>query len=79
MQAIRQPLRQSKKSLIENNKAVQDLNVSQLKSLVNWYKRPGDSKLPGRKQDLILRYELTKRRVEAEQNRKKDDEDAVRD
>ncbi len=65
--------------MTESNKAAQDLNVSQLKSLVKWYKRPGDSKLPGRKQDLILRYELTKGRVETERNRKKDDEDAVRD
>jgi hypothetical protein len=68
-----------KQYMTESNKAAQDLNVSQLKSLVKWYKRPGDSKLPGRKQNLILRYELTKGRVETERNRKKDDEDAVRD
>ncbi len=68
-----------KQYMIENNKVAQDLNISQLKALVKWYKRPGDSKLPGRKQYLILHYELTKGRVETERNRKKDDEDAVRD
>jgi hypothetical protein len=68
-----------KQYMIENNKVAQDLNVSQLKVLVKWYKRPGGSKLPGRKQDLILCYELTKGRVKTERNRKKDDEDAVRD
>ncbi len=68
-----------KQYMIENNKVAQDLNVRQLKALVKWYKRPGGSKLPGRKQDLILCYELTKGRVETERNRKKDDEDAVRD
>jgi hypothetical protein len=65
--------------MIKNNKTAQDLNVSQLKSLVKWYKRPGDSKLPGRKQDLILRNEFTKGRIKMEQNWKQDDKDAVRD
>ena len=65
--------------MIKNNKTAQDLNVSQLKSLVKWYKRPGDSKLPGRKQDLILRNEFTKGRIKTEQNWKQDDKDAVRD
>lgn len=37
-----------KQYMIEKNKSVQDLNVSQLKALVKWYKRPGDSKLPSR-------------------------------
>ncbi len=37
-----------KQYMIEKDKSVQDLNVSQLKALVKWYKRPGDSKLPSR-------------------------------
>jgi hypothetical protein len=52
--------------MIENSKVAQDLNVYQLKALVKWYKRPGDSKLPGRKQDFILHFELTKGKVETE-------------
>jgi hypothetical protein len=68
-----------KQYMVDNNKVVQDLNVSQLKALVKWFKRPGDSKLPSRRQQLIQPYELTKGRVETEHNRKKDNEDAVRD
>jgi hypothetical protein len=64
-----------KQCMIKNNKVAQDLNVSQLKALVKWCKRPDDSKLPERKQDLILCYELTKGRVVTERNQKKDDEE----
>jgi hypothetical protein len=68
-----------KQYMADNNKVVQELNVSQLKALVKWFKRPGDSKLPGRRQELIQRYELTKGRVETDRNRKKDNEEAARD
>jgi hypothetical protein len=65
--------------MVESNKTIQDLNVQQLKALVKWFKRPGDSKMPSKKQELIQRYEQTKGRVQTEHQRKKDNEEAVRD
>jgi hypothetical protein len=34
--------------MVESNKTIQDLNVQQLKALVKWFKRPGDSKMPSK-------------------------------
>jgi len=34
-------------------------NATQLKTMVKWYKRDGDEKLPGKKQELIARYLAT--------------------
>jgi hypothetical protein len=47
--------------------------------MVAWFKRPGDSNIPKRKEQLMQRYLLTCHRSEQEPERKKDDEPAVTD
>ncbi len=47
--------------------------------MVSWFKRPGDSNIPKRKEQLLQRYNLTCHRSELDPKRKKDDEPAVVD
>jgi len=49
-------------------------NSSELHTMVAWFKRPGDSNIPKRKEQLLRRYQLTCHRREEEPKRKKDDE-----
>ena len=44
-----------------------------------WFKRPGDSKLPQRKEQLLQRYLLTCNRSEQERSRLKEGEEPVVD
>jgi len=52
-------------------------NASDLQTMVSWFKRPGDSKLPQRKDQLLRRYLLTCNRSEQERNRLKEGEQPV--
>ena len=54
-------------------------NLNDLCAMVSWFKRPGDSKVPQRKEDLIRRYLLTCTRSEQERNRLKEGEQPVVD
>jgi len=54
-------------------------NASELQTMVSWFKRPGDSNIPKRKEQLLQRYLLTCHRSELEPKRKKDDEPVVTD
>jgi hypothetical protein len=54
-------------------------NASELQTMVSWFKRPGDSKLPQRKDHLLRRYLLTCNRSEQERNRLKEGEEPVND
>jgi hypothetical protein len=54
-------------------------NASELQTMVSWFKRPGDSKLPQCKEQLLQRYLLTCNRSEQERNRLKEGEDPVMD
>jgi len=54
-------------------------NASELHAMVSWFKRPGDSNIPKRKEQLLQRYNLTCHRSELDPKRKKDDEPAVVD
>ncbi len=47
--------------------------------MVSWFKRPGDSKLPQQKEQLLQRYLLTCNRSEQERNRLKEGEEPVID
>ncbi len=49
-------------------------NANELNTMVSWFKRPGDSNIPKRKEQLLQRYMLTCHRREDEPKRKKDDE-----
>jgi hypothetical protein len=53
--------------------------VDDWKTMVIWFKRPGDSKIPTSKVKLIERYEFTCNRCENERNRLKQGENAVVD
>ena len=35
-------------------------NQQDIRTMVSWFKHPGDSKLPSRKQQLLIHYEQTK-------------------
>ena len=48
-----------------------------LKIMVSWFKRPGDSKLPTKKSKLKARYELTCNRCEYDRSRLKEGEEPV--
>jgi hypothetical protein len=52
-------------------------NASDLQTMVSWFKRPGDSKLLQRKDQLLRRYLLTCNRSEQERNRLKEGEQPV--
>ena len=54
-------------------------NASELQTMVSWFKRPGDGKLPQCKEQLLQRYLLTCNRSEQERNRLKDGEQPVID
>jgi hypothetical protein len=54
-------------------------NASELSTMVSWFKRPGDSNIPKRKDQLLQRYLLTCHRREDDPRRKKDDKPAVVD
>ena len=54
-------------------------SASELQTMVSWFKRPGDSKIPQRKEQLLRRYELTCHRSEQERNRLKEGEQPVID
>ena len=54
-------------------------NLNDLRAMVSWFKRPGDSKVPQRKEDLIHWYLLTCTHSEQEQNRLKEGEQPVVD
>jgi hypothetical protein len=45
--------------------------------MVSWFKRPGDSKMPQRKDELMQYYLLTCNRLEQEQNCLKEGEHPV--
>jgi len=47
--------------------------------MVSWFKWPGDSNIPKRKEQLLQRYNLTCQRSELDPKRKKDVEPAVVD
>jgi hypothetical protein len=47
--------------------------------MVAWFKQPGDSNIPKRKEQLMQQYLLTCHRSEVEPRRKKDGEPAVTD
>ena len=59
--------------------APENWTVNDVKAMVSWYKRPGDSKMPSKRDKLIERYALTKNRSEAERSRLKEGEEAVVD
>jgi hypothetical protein len=46
-------------------------STNELTTMVSWYKRPGDSKIPSTRAKLVARYLLTCNRIEDERNRKK--------
>ena len=54
-------------------------NLNDLDAMVSWFKWPGDSKVPQRKEDLIHWYLLTCTRSEQEWNRLKEGEQLVVD
>ncbi len=54
-------------------------NSQELHTMVSWFKRPGDSNIPKRKEQLLRRYYLTCHRSEREPKRKKEDEPPVLD
>ncbi len=54
-------------------------NGNELQTMVSWFKRPGDSKVPQCKDQLLHRYLLTCNRSEQERNRLKDGEEPVID
>jgi len=54
-------------------------NSTELQTMVSWFKRPGDSKLPQRKEQLLQRYLLTCNRSEQERSRLKEGEEPVVD
>ncbi len=45
--------------------------------MVSWFKRPGDSKMPQRKEELMQRYLLTSNHSEQEWNRLKEGKQPV--
>ena len=51
--------------------------AQELTTMVSWFKRPGDSKIPSTRAKLVARYLMTCNRMEHERDRKKPDEDAV--
>ena len=54
-------------------------NAGELQTMVSWFKRPGDSKLPQRKEQLMEQYMLTCNRSETERNRLKEGEQPIID
>ncbi len=54
-------------------------NASKLQTMVSWFKRPGGSKLPQQKEQLLQRYLLTCNRSEQECNHLKEGEEPVID
>jgi len=54
-------------------------STSDLKIMVSWFKRPGDSKLPTTKTKLQARYQLTCNRREDDRSRLKEGEEPVLD
>ena len=52
-------------------------STDEMRTMVSWFKRPGDSKIPGTKSALYQRYLLTCTRHEDERNRLKEGEVAV--
>jgi hypothetical protein len=53
--------------------------VDDWKTMLMWFKRPGDIKIPTSKAKLIERYQVTCNRCENERNRLKQGENAVVD
>jgi hypothetical protein len=54
-------------------------NSQELHTMVSWFKRPGDSNIPKRKEQLLRRYYLTCHHSESEPKHKKEDEPPVLD
>ncbi len=54
-------------------------NTSELQTMVSWFKKTGDSKLPQCKDQLLRRYLLICNRSEQERNRLKEGEEPVND
>jgi hypothetical protein len=54
-------------------------STNELTTMVSWYKRPGDSKIPSTRVKLVARYLLTCNRIEDERNRKKPGEESIVD
>jgi hypothetical protein len=54
-------------------------NASKLQTMVSWFKRPGDSKLPQHKEQLLWQYLLTCNYSEQVRNRLNDGEEPVID
>jgi hypothetical protein len=54
-------------------------NANKLQAMVPWFKRPGDSKIPQQKEQLLQRYLLTCNWSEQERNRFKEGVDPVID
>ena len=52
-------------------------NLDDLKAMVSWFKRPGDSKMPTTKAKLLERYALTMNCSEEERSCLKEGEDAI--
>lgn len=63
----------------QKNKQPTKWNASELHTMVSWFKRPGDSNIPKKQEELLQRYLLTCKRSEQEPRRKKDDEPPVVD
>jgi len=53
--------------------------ATELQTMASWFKRPGDSKLPLCKEQLLHRYLLTSNRSEQERSRLKEGEEPVVD
>jgi hypothetical protein len=61
----------------EKQTTYEQWTAQELTTMVSWFKRPGDSKIPSTRAKLVARYLMTCNRMEHERDRKKPDEDAV--
>ncbi len=61
----------------EKNSNYEQWSANELSTMVSWYKRPGDSKMPTMRAKLIARYLLTCNRCEVDRNRLQPGEEPV--
>ncbi len=61
----------------EKNSNYKKWSTNELTTMVSWYKRPGDSKIPTTRAKLIARYLLTCNRCEVDRSRLQPGEEPV--
>jgi hypothetical protein len=70
-------LRTQKDAIREKSRDPLKWNASELHTMVSWFKQPGDSNIPKRKEHHLQRYLLTCHCSELELKRKKDYEPII--